>query len=759
MKTFPLSRAFFILTLCFSSFTMSAITKRALLIGIDIYVPTATTPEVFANRGKANERSGWENLNGCLNDAKSMRSIIMARYGFMENNIDTLFNQKASRQGILDGIQKLINTSQPGDVVFFYYAGHGSQVKNSKSYDGTGWDQTIVPADLWDIRNKELSKLFNQLLDKGVTLTLIFDSCHSGAIARGNSLPVTFKERKAPPVDWDANDDSKEQIVPEKRGALLFSAAQRNQTAKEAADLDGTAHGAFTLALIKAINSSSANQSAERLYTSILGIIKSDQGPTFQDPIMGGTDERKKAGIFNDKVTENSAKTFIAVMNVTATQVTLRGGHELSIYEGCRFIKVTGKDTITLEVTKVERIGESSAIVVGKGNISNLKNGDLVEMVSWVNPAGPTLRIWAPETTMTAAQLKKEIAPVMSFLGSNYKLVSDPTKKAPANVIQFNEGKWLVTSAGHNESHILSALTVANIKAVIPIGSEVFLQLPPSTELTLALNKKLGPGSPNSAVEFTKNPLLANYILVGRSEKGSLAYSLIRPNISDQDSSFRNSFPVRTNWCSYGIDTTADSLSVFAVRLGKISSWLNLKSPADNYPYSLVLVNGKKQIVQPGEKMIEEQEYHFALKLDSANAPSSRIIPRYCYIFTIDATGQMTLFYPSEEYGAESNLIKYIPGSSPMLMNVLPVNDSINFTIGPPFGNDTYFLLTSDVAVSTSVFKSKGVMTRGIKGTKGPLDDLLMDNGAQTRAPKPKPPVVTHWSIQKFTFQSLPKGK
>ena len=79
MKTFPLSRAFFILTLCFSSFTMSAITKRALLIGIDIYVPTATTPEVFANRGKANERSGWENLNGCLNDAKSMRSIIMAR--------------------------------------------------------------------------------------------------------------------------------------------------------------------------------------------------------------------------------------------------------------------------------------------------------------------------------------------------------------------------------------------------------------------------------------------------------------------------------------------------------------------------------------------------------------------------------------------------------------------------------------------------------------------------------------------------------
>ncbi|CAN5888350.1 hypothetical protein BH11BAC7_BH11BAC7_21000 [soil metagenome] len=744
---------FFVAFFLFSGSFLSANTKRALLIGIDKYVATKETPAPFAQRGKPGERAGWTNLDGCVNDAKSMRSIIQARYGFEEKNIDTLFNAAASRQGILDGINKLITNAQPGDVVFIYYAGHGSQVKNSKSYDGTGWDQSIVPADQWDIRNKELSALFNKLIDKGVILTLIFDSCHSGSIARGNSLPVEFKERLAPSADWDANDPSEYPKV-EQRGALLFSAAQRSQTAKETQDFDSTAHGAFTLALIRAINASSANQSADKLFTRILGAIKSEGGPKYQDPVLGGTAERRKGGIFGEVVNENASKTFVAVLDVADDgHVTLRGGHELAVYEGCRFVKAGGKDT--LEVIAVNGIGSCDAVVRGKGQLANFNSGDLVELVNWVRPGSPALRIWSPETNFTAEQMKKTIAPAMALMTTYFSAVIDPTIIAPEYVIQFNAGKWIVTSG--NTTVTLTTLTDATLKAAIPKGKKVFLQLPPTKEILMSLNKKLGPGTPSSAVEFTKNPLQANYILAGRMNNGIAEYALLRPNASEMDSAFRNSLPVRSNWLnSTATETATDSLAIFAVRLGKISSWLNLESPTDNFPYQLVLISDKtKQMLQPGEKLVEGENYHFALLLDSANATMNAVIVRYCYIFTLDSRGNMSLFYPDVAFGSENNVVKYVPYVAPGKVESFQNKGKVAFGIGEPFGYDTYFLLTSDVQLSADVFESDGVMTRD--EAKTGLNYVLANTGSKSRAPTP--PVATHWSLQKLQFQSVKKKK
>ncbi|MDQ3110902.1 MAG: caspase family protein [Bacteroidota bacterium] len=750
-----LSRSFFLLSIfILCGFSLSATTKRALLIGIDKYKATKETPAAFAKRGKPGERAGWENLDGCVNDARSLLSIIQARYGFMENNIDTLFNEAATRQGIFDGINKLIATAEKGDVVFIYYAGHGSQVKNSKSYDGTGWDQTIVPADQWDIRNKELSALFNQLVDKGVILTLIFDSCHSGSIARGNSLPVAFKERIAPAADWDANDPAEYPKV-EQRGALLFSAAQRSQTAKETEDNDKTPHGAFTLALIRAIAASSASQSADRLFTRILGAIKSEGGPKFQDPILGGTEARRNSGIFGDVVHENASRTFVAVLDVITGEdanVTLRGGHELAIYEGCLLKNAGGTDT--LQVIAVNGIGLCQALVRGKGNVANFKPGDLVEMINWIRPDGPTLRIWTPETNFTSEQLKKTIGPAIALMVNYFSAVTDPTETVPEFIIQFNAGKWLVTSA--TATVTLTALTDATLKAAIPKGKKVFLQLPPTKEMMTSLNKKLGPGTSSSAVEFTKNPLQANYLLAGRMNNGIVEYAFLRPNISEMDSTFRNSLPIRTDWFNSTVTETAtDSLAIFAVRLGKISAWLNLESPADNFPYQMVLIRNKtNEILLPGEKLVQGENYHFALMLDSANAPSSMVIVRYCYIFTIDSRGKMSLFYPDVALGAENNVVKYVPYVAKTKVESFVNKGRVDFGIGPPYGYDTYFLVTSDVQLSADVFESDGVITR--EKAKTGLDAVLANTGSKTRGPVQ--PVPTHWSVQKFQFRSAGKA-
>ena len=94
-------------------------------------------------------------------------------------------------------IKQLSDESRPGDVVIFYYAGHGAQRVNSLSREANRLDQTIVPSDanagVFDLRDKELARAFNPLMDKGVSLTLIFDSCHSGSIMRGVPVEVTAR--------------------------------------------------------------------------------------------------------------------------------------------------------------------------------------------------------------------------------------------------------------------------------------------------------------------------------------------------------------------------------------------------------------------------------------------------------------------------------------------------------------------------------------------------------------------------------------
>lgn len=762
MKTTLRTGLLIILCFCLQD-ALHAGVKRALIIGIDNYAQTPQTPSAFAQRGSG-ERSGWDNLKGCVNDALSMRQLITARYGFQPQNIDTLFNKQATHESILNALNVLISECQTptggasGDVVFIYYAGHGSQVKNSRSYDGTGQDQTIVPSDLWDIRNKELAPLFNQLLDKGVTLTLIFDCCHSGALARGNSLPVEYVSRQAPPVDFDFADPSEESRKPEERGALVFSAAQRDQTAKEAKDGNGISHGAFTLALLQAINSSSTNESASQIFTRIVANLKSDGGPKFQDPVMGANEARRNATLFGIPVTEGSARTVVGVQEVKGGYVYLRGGFELSIYPGCRFAKVGGKDT--LEVISVGGIGACIAKVT-IGDINAFHPGDLVEMLNWVTPDKPTLLIWKPECAMTTSQLTSAIAPVNNLFASGYcSKVIDQTTTAPQYVIQYHSGQWMISQAGNPKIKKLTELTDKSLKKEIPKGSSVCLQLPPTKELSDSLMKKIGKGSDNSAIEFTADPLAANYILTGRSN-GRLEYALLRPNVSSSDSGYATSLPARTKWI--GADPAgqaSDSIANYAVRLGKLNAWMNLPSPPDEFPYYLGLKRAGGALLKPNETVYGGERLELVLLLDTIKFTPYHS-KRFINVFAIDANGQMTLLYPRPELG-DGNQVEYRGKYQSKRMIPLEKKQGVplGFNIGAPYGYDTYFMVASETPLPADIFMSDGVMERGpAHGGNSGLTGMMRNYGTRTRAPEPDP-VESLWSVQKIVVKSAdPKEK
>ncbi len=208
------------LTLVLGGSLVVAQTNRALLVGINNYAP--------ANASDNTRGSTWVNLDGCLNDVRAVHSVLLQRYGFRPELIDTLMDRQASRAAILNKLKELGEKSQKGDVVVFFYSGHGSWVKNSLSQEKDKKDEAIVPFDAYlgtpYIRDKELTPLLNAICDKGALLTVILDCCHSGSMTRGLPLSDPPKYRYLPMDSIDMKDPSDTPMKPFEKGALVFSA-------------------------------------------------------------------------------------------------------------------------------------------------------------------------------------------------------------------------------------------------------------------------------------------------------------------------------------------------------------------------------------------------------------------------------------------------------------------------------------------------------------------------------------------------------
>jgi hypothetical protein len=80
----------------------------------------------------------------------------------------------------------LIGGAQPGDVLVFQYAGHGTQVPDTDQDEEDGTDEALVPKDFEDgafLIDDDLRQVFDKLA-AGVSLTCFIDCCHSGTITR-----------------------------------------------------------------------------------------------------------------------------------------------------------------------------------------------------------------------------------------------------------------------------------------------------------------------------------------------------------------------------------------------------------------------------------------------------------------------------------------------------------------------------------------------------------------------------------------------
>lgn len=94
-------------------------------------------------------------LKGCINDVRRMHRCLLDRYGFPEENIMVLIDTEGSAdsqptgKNIRAALSDLVASSQPGDVLFVHYSGHGTRLPaENDDNDDTGYDECIVPTDM-----------------------------------------------------------------------------------------------------------------------------------------------------------------------------------------------------------------------------------------------------------------------------------------------------------------------------------------------------------------------------------------------------------------------------------------------------------------------------------------------------------------------------------------------------------------------------------------------------------------------------------
>jgi len=209
-----------------------------------------------------------------------IETLLRTRYGF--EDITLLLDNDATTANMRAALNKLVDSAVPGDVLFFHYSGHGSQVFNQRDDDDIepdGLDEIICPVDLdWKdkiIRDDELREIFDRV-PNGVNLTVFLDCCNSGGgmdhLNQYQSLAPGEKAVDAPPRSADDGsrylpppmemimEAEERQLEFTPRGltrnidhsGLMISGCQSNQTSADAY-IDGEYRGAATYYLNKTL--------------------------------------------------------------------------------------------------------------------------------------------------------------------------------------------------------------------------------------------------------------------------------------------------------------------------------------------------------------------------------------------------------------------------------------------------------------------------------------------------------------------------
>jgi len=324
----------------------------ALLIGIDGYKPNRL----------------YKNLKGCVRDINLVASYLLETLKIPSERVFKLTSPNSdvaetietkelepTYENIVAQFNAITKIAQPGEQVYIYYSGHGGRATTiySELKGADQNDEGIVPMDIGAggryLLDVELAMLLKRMTDKGLIVTLIMDSCHSGGVTRGDAAirsgeetdqtPPNQESLVAPLEELSANwktltegVDSDIAWIPPIKNYLLLAACRPNEYAYEYAFDGKERHGALTYWLIQTLATSSTALSFRKLYDRVCAQIQS-KFPQ-QLPMLIGDGTRAVFG--NESLPHHYSMTVMSV-DSNQKQVTLNAGLAQGLSSGTQF--------------------------------------------------------------------------------------------------------------------------------------------------------------------------------------------------------------------------------------------------------------------------------------------------------------------------------------------------------------------------------------------------------------------------------------
>lgn len=138
-------------------------TKRAVIVGVNDY-----------------SVQGFNSLRFCVPDAASFYHLLQDAFLFDPQDMFYLVDANATSSRIRRTLRYVLTISQPGDVVCFYYSGHGGRTPHPSN--PSQMYETIIPYSGQHISDHEIFTAADSLQPSFVNFTIILDSCHSGGM-------------------------------------------------------------------------------------------------------------------------------------------------------------------------------------------------------------------------------------------------------------------------------------------------------------------------------------------------------------------------------------------------------------------------------------------------------------------------------------------------------------------------------------------------------------------------------------------------
>jgi hypothetical protein len=437
------------------------------------------TPRKLALLIGINRYESVRSLRGCTTDVLLQKHLLMSRFGFHKNDILELTsdtenpNLKPTRKNILRAMEEhVIKQVKPGDVVVIHYSGHGSLVQDPTPLkipgctDDCDKNGTIVPQDaapleqngtriiVPDIMGKTLFLLMRAINTEN--LTLILDSCHSGAGTRGSvtvraadrlsqdgEILIPCEQEYKLQEEWLKRLKLKPEKFQQERQAgiakgVALGSAQRDQMAVDANFGDFHA-GGFTYLLTRYLWQLTGSESVEtirdRLILSTSSLADAQQNRTGQVPV------------FEYKPKSNNQKQPIYFINLAtppADAVVTRVADEVQFWLGgvsSQNLRADSKGTVFnlldgsgKAVGTIEQTGRSGLYGWGQlqsGNRDALREGSLLQEQVLGIEANPILKIGIDaslgreleQAKMVLAEVPRvEVVPVQQVTQGDYLL-------------------------------------------------------------------------------------------------------------------------------------------------------------------------------------------------------------------------------------------------------------------------------------------------------------------------------------------------